>query len=230
MIWGGDGNNPTYPTSDIGGRYDPITDTWLPVTMSGAPQSRTNHTGVWTGTFFIPWGGESATGYLVDGSRYSAADEDDDGASDSCDNCLTTYNPSQADADQDGIGDGCDCTPSNPSTVVEVNDGSDNSCPGDYGNGMTDEISGTAGFLTSGDKNTYSWPPQGLATRYEVARASDPSFLTGCTAFDSATPSITDFTNPSPDAAFFYLVRATAPNVGSWGQTSTGGNEVPVCQ
>ena len=230
MIWGGDGNNPTYPTSDYGGRYDPITDTWLPMTMSGAPQSRTLQTGVWTGTFFIPWGGTSPTGYPVDSSRYSAADGDDDGASDSCDNCLTTYNPSQADADLDGIGDACDCAPDNPGSVVEVNDGSDNNCPGDYGNGMIDEISGTAGFLTPSDKNTYSWPPQALATRYEVARASDSGFSTDCTAFDTATPSITDPSTPAPGAAFFYLVRATAPNVGSWGQTSSGGNEAPICQ
>ena len=160
-------------------------------------------------------------------------DSDGDLVADECDNCPTVVNPSQTDTDGDGFGDACDCAPTDPwvhPSSVELNDGKDNNCPGDDGYGMVDELSGTAGFFTVGDKRTYSWPPQSLATGYEVARAVDATFMTACTAFHATVPSIIDPAVPAAGRAYFYLVRATAPNVGSWGADSSSAPRTPSCQ
>ena len=47
----------------------------------------------------------------------------------------------------------------------ESNDAIDNQCPGDQGFGTVDEISGTCGFNTPGDKETYSCSTQPGATQ-----------------------------------------------------------------
>jgi len=61
IIWGGSrvvlGNG--FYMND-GGRYDPATDSWSPITTSGAPIARSKHTAVWTGSEMIVFGG---TGY-----------------------------------------------------------------------------------------------------------------------------------------------------------------------
>ncbi len=44
-------------------------------------------------------------------AAWSPDDADDDGISNSVDNCPTSYNPQQRDADTDGVGDVCDTTP-----------------------------------------------------------------------------------------------------------------------
>ncbi len=44
---------------------------WTPVSATGAPSARANHTAVWTGTTMIVWGGESGGTPLGDGSRYT---------------------------------------------------------------------------------------------------------------------------------------------------------------
>lgn len=56
IVWGGhDGN--------VGGRYNPVTDTWVAVSLANAPSTRWYHTSVWTGTEMIIWGGtEQNTG------------------------------------------------------------------------------------------------------------------------------------------------------------------------
>lgn len=45
-----------------GGRYDPATDSWTPISLNGAPAARGNHSAVWTGTHMIVWGGENDGG------------------------------------------------------------------------------------------------------------------------------------------------------------------------
>jgi hypothetical protein len=69
IIWGGitELNSITAKTN-TGGRYNPITDTWLPISTVGAPSPRTSHTAVWTGTELIIWGGGVDTG-----ARYNPA-------------------------------------------------------------------------------------------------------------------------------------------------------------
>ncbi len=69
IVWGGIG--PPTGSLDSGARYDPVLDTWTPISAIGAPQARDQHTAVWTGTSMIVWGGVGAGGVpLVDGGRY----------------------------------------------------------------------------------------------------------------------------------------------------------------
>ncbi|RLB57235.1 MAG: hypothetical protein DRI90_18155, partial [Deltaproteobacteria bacterium] len=73
IVWGGRGGA-NGPYLGDGAIYDPATDTWLPVTDDGAPKARGYHTGAWTGTHMLVWGGwpphdemsEPATGGLYD--------------------------------------------------------------------------------------------------------------------------------------------------------------------
>ena len=68
IIWGGESS--TGIKTDTGGRYDPITDTWTPMTTTGAPSERRDHTAVWTGTEMIVWGGWD-TFFINNGGRYN---------------------------------------------------------------------------------------------------------------------------------------------------------------
>src|SRR5207249_12321997 len=53
-----------------GGRYNPLTDEWLPTSTLNAPLLRANHTAVWTGTQIVAWGGNIYTAYTNEGGRY----------------------------------------------------------------------------------------------------------------------------------------------------------------
>lgn len=76
VVWGGE--DPTSSETiylDTGGRYDPATDGWAPVSWGyWTPAPRSRHTAVWTGTEVIVWGGEFFDGqwqqYLDNGARY----------------------------------------------------------------------------------------------------------------------------------------------------------------
>jgi hypothetical protein len=148
------------------------------------------------------------------------------------DNCPDVPNPDQKDVDRDGWGKVCDCADSDAMTrpgAVEVNDGKDNQCPGFAGYGAIDEISGTAGFLTP-DKNQFSWPAQQGATQYQVARAANRIFSSGCFAFPvTQNTSMTDTEALPSGEVRYYLVRAFQPHKGSWGQNSAGQAIVVPC-
>jgi len=58
---------------NTGGRYDPSSDSWKPITTQGAPAKRCAHTMVWTGKEMLVWGGGNATKVLKDGGRYNPA-------------------------------------------------------------------------------------------------------------------------------------------------------------
>lgn len=68
IVWGGDQDSPGVVPANTGGRYDPATDTWRPMSTAGAPSARFQHTAVWTGTKMIVWGGtdSSASGAQYD--------------------------------------------------------------------------------------------------------------------------------------------------------------------
>lgn len=68
IVWGGDQrDNPI----GAGGRYDPATNSWSPVTTLNAPSARYAHVAVWTGSRMLVWGGDGQTlGYRNDGGRY----------------------------------------------------------------------------------------------------------------------------------------------------------------
>ncbi len=80
ILWGGAFATPsqmTKPTA-TGGRYDPSSNTWTPIGLTGAPQARTNHTAVWTGNEMIVWGGspnsfQGSTEVLGSGARFDPA-------------------------------------------------------------------------------------------------------------------------------------------------------------
>jgi N-acetylneuraminic acid mutarotase len=69
IVWGG-WKSLVY--LDSGGRYDPVTDTWQPMTTVNAPRGRIDHTAVWTGSEMIVWGGRESFSSLwfVSGGRY----------------------------------------------------------------------------------------------------------------------------------------------------------------
>ncbi len=66
VIWGGASTQGIVVFAD-GGRYNPLTDSWLAVNTSGAPAARANHRAVWTGSVMIVKGGNSSP---VTGGRY----------------------------------------------------------------------------------------------------------------------------------------------------------------
>ena len=79
IVWGGcttssSGNNGCQNELNTGGRYDPSSDTWAPVTTAGAPSSRDFHTAVWTGSRMIVWGGTGGSALNTGGSYDPASD------------------------------------------------------------------------------------------------------------------------------------------------------------
>ena len=60
IIWGGLALRPRIQLNS-GARYNPITDTWVATTNTGAPARRWEHTAVWTGSEMIVWGGANSS-------------------------------------------------------------------------------------------------------------------------------------------------------------------------
>ena len=61
IVWGGWDSASNY--YNTGGRYNPLTDNWLPTsTGANCPSARNGHTAVWTGSKMIIWGGWSNSG------------------------------------------------------------------------------------------------------------------------------------------------------------------------
>src|ERR1044072_6925016 len=57
-----------------GGRYNPNTDSWMFLSTTNAPVSRSSHTAIWTGSEMIVWGGQDSQGTVhADGGRYNPA-------------------------------------------------------------------------------------------------------------------------------------------------------------
>jgi N-acetylneuraminic acid mutarotase len=69
LVWGG-----AWVGTDagMGERYDPLTDTWSPIAVAGAPSNRRGHSAVWTSSEMIIWGGKrfDSPG-LFTGGRYN---------------------------------------------------------------------------------------------------------------------------------------------------------------
>ena len=78
IVWGGETNTTTLPRDD-GARYNPSSDSWIPMTMNQAPAGRSLHTAIWTGSEMIIWGGTSAGlgGYATynSGGRYNPSQD-----------------------------------------------------------------------------------------------------------------------------------------------------------
>jgi len=71
LVWGGLGDQ----TLGSGGRYDPATDTWTPISQVGAPSPRYDASAVWTGSVMVVWGGINTDlgccAYYATGGRYN---------------------------------------------------------------------------------------------------------------------------------------------------------------
>ncbi len=125
-----------------------------------------------------------------------------------------------------------DCNDANATVypdAMELNDHIDNECSGNAGFGVIDEISGASGFWTAGDKTLFSWTPQSGAASYDVERSTTPGFSSGCMPLSSSGAFIIDTQIPAAGVVFHYLVRPSAPYVGSWGQLSDGVSRVGTC-
>jgi len=72
LVWGGDGDNLTMPAPTDAGRYDPATDSWLPLGVSGAPAWRPELSAAWSGSDLIVWGGGQAGDAFATGARWDA--------------------------------------------------------------------------------------------------------------------------------------------------------------
>ena len=72
IVWGGGYWYSGWLNFNDGGRYDPLSNSWTPVTTNGAAAARFHHTAVWTGSEMIVWGGQG-NGNLKDGGRYNPA-------------------------------------------------------------------------------------------------------------------------------------------------------------
>ncbi len=167
------------------------------------------------------------------------------GAPDLCDglnnNCTAPGWPGLAgtkDADDDGdassecAGDCNDADPYTYANAPESNDTRDNQCAGQPGFGVVDEVSGTFGF-NSGSNQLLSWPPQAGASGYELQRSATPFPSTNpyvLSATLSGGTSYSDPTVPPPGTTLYYLVRALAPNLGSWGQKSNGQERTGIAE
>jgi hypothetical protein len=73
IVWGGYGPAAVFNT---GGRYNPSTNTWLPVSTVNAPSPRARHSAVWTGFAMMIWGGTNTQGtYYNDGYFYDPGND-----------------------------------------------------------------------------------------------------------------------------------------------------------
>jgi N-acetylneuraminic acid mutarotase len=70
IVWGGMGYG-TNDETNTGGRYNPMTDTWWPLSTAGSPQARRSHSAVWTGSEMIVWGGVGGALDLNSGGRWN---------------------------------------------------------------------------------------------------------------------------------------------------------------
>jgi N-acetylneuraminic acid mutarotase len=71
VVWGG-GDADVLDTFiyNTGGRYEPRSDSWSPMSTSGAPSPRYAPVAVWTGSEMVVWGGQTMTEFINNGARY----------------------------------------------------------------------------------------------------------------------------------------------------------------
>ena len=75
IVWGGY-NVDTQQYLNTGARYNPPTNTWLATNTTNAPEGRSDHTALWTGSEMIIWSGsffDVGNYYLNTGGKYNPA-------------------------------------------------------------------------------------------------------------------------------------------------------------
>ena len=76
IVWGGYFFDGSDHFLNSGGRYNPNTNSWTATSTANAPDGRTTHTAVWTGSDMIVWGGQAGPDlghYFDTGGRYDPA-------------------------------------------------------------------------------------------------------------------------------------------------------------
>ena len=72
LVWGGIGAGSAPANLGDGARYSPVTNSWVPISTTGAPSSRSGHVAVWTGTEMLIWGGRgNSFNALAHGAAYN---------------------------------------------------------------------------------------------------------------------------------------------------------------
>jgi hypothetical protein len=250
LVWGGRDDLSVLGT---GGRYDVLTDTWTPMSDSGAPAGRRDQTAVWANGFLVVWGGQDDFSAVSSGGRYAwgqSSDQDGDGLSPcagDCDDGDALVYPG-APAVCDGVNNDC-LDPSWPETAGtnEVDGDGDgfSECQGDCNdqNGLTwavpDEVPGF--FLEHNPISettilTWSPPPNPgtLTIAYDVLRsvAADDFGLTAFCLESDGTNTLATDPNPPVGGVAYYLVRAqsTCPSgEGTVGNASAGPRLARTC-
>src|SRR3954447_17572201 len=74
IIFGGLTIHDQWVSKNTGARYNPTTDTWIPLPTNGAPNTA-EQIAVWTGTDMLVWGGRFLPDYIIwnTGARYNLA-------------------------------------------------------------------------------------------------------------------------------------------------------------
>jgi N-acetylneuraminic acid mutarotase len=76
LVWGGLTCESATSVTDSGALYDPVANTWTPLSTTGAPSARQQHTATWTGSTMLVWGGsdgDTPPKYFDTGGRYDPA-------------------------------------------------------------------------------------------------------------------------------------------------------------
>ncbi len=74
LIWGGRSQFDLNTHKNDGARYNPVSDSWRPISSVGAPAPRSQMVSVWTGSEMLVWSGLGMRGIiLTDGARYNPA-------------------------------------------------------------------------------------------------------------------------------------------------------------
>jgi N-acetylneuraminic acid mutarotase len=67
IVWSGCGTNGSFCSGAVatGGRYNPSSDLWTPITTTSAPAARREFPAVWTGSQMIVWSGVDFSGFFL---------------------------------------------------------------------------------------------------------------------------------------------------------------------
>jgi len=76
LVWGGRSTFWPDASKNDGGRYNPLSDVWRPISTNGAPSPRAQFAAVWTGTEMLVWGGiGDGWAFIGTGGRYNPASD-----------------------------------------------------------------------------------------------------------------------------------------------------------
>ncbi len=179
IVWGGRvPYDPHLRVCNDGGRYDPVSDTWVPTTLDVAPVARSRHSAVWTGTSMLIWGGIWAPGssYAPDCTpQLWYADRDGDGYGDRADAVEACRAPAGR------VDNGDDCNDTDPAIhpgAEELCDGVDNDCSGRVDDGLPINLTPADGatVMLPADRPEFTWTTGSCGRTYRLEFAADREF------------------------------------------------------